>query len=63
MLIKWIKVLKACFHLAIGKNPKFKNGYYVNPGFSIALHEKDRIILEKIQAYFGGIGTISTRSA
>lgn len=53
---------EACFHLAIGKNSKYKNGYYVNPGFSIVLHQKDKALLEKIQAYFGGIGTISTRS-
>lgn len=26
---------EACFHLAIGKNYKYPNGYYVNPGFSI----------------------------
>jgi len=49
---------EACFHLAIGKNPKYKNGYYVNPGFSIVLHKKDQSLLEKIQAYFAGIGTI-----
>lgn len=53
---------ESCFHLAIGKNSKYKNGYYVNPGFSIVLHQKDKALLEKIQAYFGGIGTITTRS-
>lgn len=26
---------ESCFHLAIGKNSKYKSGYYVNPGFSI----------------------------
>jgi len=51
---------EACFHLAIGKNPKYKNGYYVNSEFSIALHEKDKILLEKIKAYFGGIGILKT---
>lgn len=53
---------ESCFHLAIGKNSKYKNGYYVNPGFSITLHRKDKALLGKIQAYFGGIGTISLRS-
>jgi hypothetical protein len=33
---------ESCFHLAIGKNPKYKIGYYVNPGFSIALHQRDK---------------------
>lgn len=49
---------EACFHLSIGKNSKYKNGYYVNPGFSIGLHKKDRALLEKIQSYFGGLGAI-----
>ena len=37
---------EACFHLAIGKNTKYKIGYYVNPGFSIALHKKDENLLK-----------------
>ena len=53
---------EACFHIAIGKNIKYKNGFYVNPGFSIVLHKKDKILLEKIQAYFGGIGTLKTNN-
>ena len=52
---------ESCFHLAIGKNSKYKNGYYVNPGFSIVLHEKDKLLLEKIQEFFGGIGTLKNR--
>jgi len=40
------------------KNSKYKTGYYVNPGFSIGLHNKDLNLLEKIQSYFGGVGTI-----
>ena len=43
---------EACFHLAIGKNPKYKIGYYVNPGFSIALHKKDEDLLRNIQNFF-----------
>ena len=49
---------ESCFHLSIGKNSKYKNGYYVNLGFSIGLHKKDLALLEKIQSYFDGIGTI-----
>ena len=52
---------EACFHLAIGKNSKYKNGYYVNPGFSIVLHKKDKLLLEKFKEYFGGIGTLNIR--
>ena len=33
---------EACFHL--GKNSKYKNGYYVNLGFSIVLQKGYRII-------------------
>jgi hypothetical protein len=51
--------MESCFHLAIGKNSKYKIGYYVNPGFSIALHERDLDLLKKIQAFFGGIGVIN----
>jgi hypothetical protein len=45
---------EACFHLAIGKNTKYKIGFYVNPGFSVALHKKDKELLKKIQKFFGG---------
>ena len=49
---------EACFHLAIGVNPRYKIGYYVNPGFIISIHKKDEELLRKIQAFFGGIGVI-----
>lgn len=52
---------EACFHLAIGKNTKYKIGYYVNPGFSIALHKKDEELLRKIQSFFGGIGVLKVK--
>lgn len=50
-----------CFHISIGKNTKYKNNHYVNPSFSIVLHKKDKILLEKIQSYFGGIGTLKSK--
>ena len=49
---------EACFHLAIGVNPRYKIGYYVNPGFIISIHKKDEELLRRIQAFFGGIGVI-----
>lgn len=53
---------EGCFHLSIGKNSKYKTGYYVNPGFSIGLDLKDLDLLNKIQSYLGGIGRISKQS-
>lgn len=49
---------EACFHLAIGENARYKLGYYVNPGFSIALHKKEEELLLKLKEYFGGIGVV-----
>lgn len=49
---------ESCFHLSIGKNSKYKIGYYVNPGFSIVLHKKDEHLLKSIQSFFGGIGNL-----
>ena len=53
---------EACFHLAIGVNPRYKIGYYVNPGFIISIHKKDEELLRRIQAFFGGIGVISPQN-
>lgn len=53
---------EACFHLAIGKNTIYKIGYYVNPGFTITVHKKDRELLTRIQKFFGGIGVVKITS-
>ena len=53
---------EACFHLAIGKNPKYKIGYYVNPGFSIALHKKRWRFIKKYTEFFWGIGNLKVKS-
>lgn len=52
---------ESCFHLAIGKNSRYKLGYYVNPGFSIVLHKKDEFLMKEIQKFFGGIGTLKVK--
>lgn len=44
-----------------GENRKF--GYSVSLSFSIGLHSKDRLLLERIQNYFGGIGIISAHGS
>jgi hypothetical protein len=43
---------EASFITKIGPNNKLKTGWRVQPVFSICLHEKDKIILERIQEYF-----------
>ena len=53
---------EACFHLAIGENPRYKLGYYVNPGFSIALHKKDEEFLLLLKEFFGGVGVVKPSS-
>ena len=51
---RWI----ACLHVSITTNKKFKLGWKVKPIFTIALHVKDKALLEEIQSYFGA-GQIS----
>ena len=53
---------EACFHLAIGENSRYKLGYYVNPGFSIALHKKDEELLLLLQEFFDGVGVVKPSS-
>lgn len=42
----------------VRKNPKYRTGWLIVVIFSIALHTKDMRILEDLQAYFGGAGSI-----
>jgi hypothetical protein len=49
---------EGCFGLEFKKNQTRKFGFQVQPCFSIGLHLKDKVILEKIQSFFGGIGKI-----
>lgn len=44
--------------VVVRKNPKNRTGWLVVVIFSIALHQKDMRLLEDIQAYFGGAGSI-----
>ena len=44
--------------IRVRKNSKYRLGFLVEAYFSIALHKKDLFILQEIQAYFGGIGSI-----
>ena len=49
---------EASFSLILSKNSQYKQGWLVFPVFQISLHKKDRVILEAIQNYFNGIGSI-----
>ncbi len=47
------------FQVIVRKSSKYKTGWSISPGFSLALHKADLPILKAVQAYFGGIGSIS----
>ena len=44
---------EACFYVGVQKNNKSKLGWNVELIFTIALHKKDKDLLEKINNYFG----------
>ena len=46
------------FMISLRENSKSKKGWTVQALFSICLHGKDRVLLELIKSYFGGIGSI-----
>lgn len=50
--------LSGSLSLILSKNNIYKQGWLVFPVFQITLHKKDRAILEDIQNYFHGIGSI-----
>ena len=50
------------FIVRIRKNPETKVGWSVETKFSICMHKKDRMLLELIQAFFGGVGSITYAS-
>jgi hypothetical protein len=39
----------------------YKTGWNLVPVFTISLNSRDRVLLEKIQSFFGGIGNITIR--
>lgn len=49
---------ESSFIISIRTNNKLKTGWRVEASFQIGLHEKDRIILESIKAFYG-VGNIS----
>nr|YP_010218658.1 LAGLIDADG endonuclease [Morchella brunnea]UBU98521.1 LAGLIDADG endonuclease [Morchella brunnea] len=51
---------EGCFHIAFTKNSTFKAGFQVRAIFSIQLHIKDLMLLERIKSFFG-VGTINIK--
>ena len=51
---------EGCFSISIVWNKACKSGWEIKLSFSFSLHKKDKVLLEKIQSYFG-VGRISTK--
>lgn len=50
------------FIVRVRKNPKAKAGWSVETKFSMCIHKKDRAVLELIQAFMCGVGSITYAS-
>lgn len=48
---------EGCFSISIVRNKACKSGWEIKLSFSFSLHKKDKVLLEKIQSYFG-VGNI-----
>ena len=44
---------EGCFHVALSKLPKMTLGWQVLPEFRVVQHQRDILLLKKIQNYFG----------
>ena len=49
---------EGCFGISIYKNHKLNTGWRVTPFFSVALNKRDLSLLNQLQEFFGGVGTI-----
>ena len=47
------------FNISISRSTKMKTGWIVYLQFGIALHKKDRLLLESIKTFFGNVGNIT----
>jgi len=52
---------EACFSINIYRKNRYKTGWTVQPRFIIEVNQKDLDLLYKIKAFFGGIGSITSR--
>jgi hypothetical protein len=44
---------ESCFYVTINKHSECKTGWNVRAGFSIGMHQRDKVLLEQIKLYFG----------
>lgn len=50
---------ESSFVVTILKNPRYKTGWNVQARVQIKMHEKDKVLIQSIQEFFGGIGYVS----
>ena len=50
---------ESSFVVTILKNPRYKTGWNVQARVQIKMHERDRVLIESIQGFFGGVGYVS----
>ena len=53
---------ESSFVVTILQNPRYKTGWNVQARIQIKMHEIDRVLMEKIQNFFGSIGYLSKPS-
>ena len=44
---------EGCFTVSVSKKSKLKSGWELSASFQIGVNTKDKLLLDKIQAYFG----------
>lgn len=49
---------EGCFSIDIAKNDELRMGVSITAAFTITQHSNNRILLDKCQAFFGGIGVV-----
>lgn len=54
---------ESSFSVTIYKDSKRKTGWRITPSFSIELHGKDIILLQKIKSFFQDVGKINIRQS
>lgn len=50
---------ESSFVITVLKNSRYKTGWNVQARVQIKMHEKDRVLIQSIQEFFGGIGYLS----
>lgn len=50
---------ESSFVVTVLKNPRYKTGWNVQARVQIKMHEKDRVLIQSIQEFFGAIGYVS----